>query len=160
MLSIEILALIRLGQAYMANREPVPALEATDPGSGSAPRPWILAILDDFPHRKSGGGTARFYRPTNSLQAAHEALKMAYQFLLDGITSMSDEGLRRNYLNKIEVNREIIAAWLDAGPAPMICHLRSCMRIWPGEADLSEPFQRLVDTRFASQRTAHGGRTA
>ena len=28
---------------------------------------------------------------------------------------MSDEGLRRNYLNKVQVNNEIITAWIEQG---------------------------------------------
>ncbi len=41
--------------------------------------------------------------------AAREALEMAYRFMLKGIAGLSDEGLRRNYLNKIEAHREIVA---------------------------------------------------
>ena len=44
--------------------------------------------------------------------AAREALDMAYQFMLNGIAGLSDEGLRRNYLNKIEEHREIVGAWI------------------------------------------------
>ena len=33
--------------------------------------------------------------------------------LLARIASLSDEGLRRNYLNKREENREIVLAWLS-----------------------------------------------
>ncbi len=43
--------------------------------------------------------------------AAWEALQNAHSIMLEMIASLSDEGLRRNYLNKVKVNREIIAAW-------------------------------------------------
>src|SRR5260370_40936723 len=42
---------------------------------------------------------------------AHEALERAYGFLVDRIVHLRDEGLRRNYLNKVPFNREIVAAW-------------------------------------------------
>src|SRR5262249_52123016 len=73
------------------------------------------------------------------------ALERAYGFLLEGIASLSDEGLRRNYLNKIEANREIVAAWLKdsqrrkLAPEKRFAHLA-------GEANLREPFERLVDS--------------
>ena len=76
--------------------------------------------------------------------AARDALAQAYRLLVEPIAGLSDEGLRRNYLNKIDTHREIVAAWLAAtvtarGKAPRITHLT-------GETSLREPFERLVDT--------------
>ncbi len=42
---------------------------------------------------------------------AWEALQRAYQTMMDEASTLSDEGLRRNYLNKVALNREIIIAW-------------------------------------------------
>ena len=42
---------------------------------------------------------------------AWAALQKAREITLEGIASLSDEGLRRNYLNKVRINREIIAEW-------------------------------------------------
>ena len=39
-------------------------------------------------------------------------LQRARQVALSGIANLSDEGLRRNYLNKVEINRQIIAEWV------------------------------------------------
>src|SRR5438132_12219626 len=70
---------------------------------------------------------------------------MAYQFMLKGIVSLSDEGLRRNYLNKIEAHREIVRAWLkDARRRRLSPERRAAHLV--GEANLREPFERLVDT--------------
>ncbi|MGW8144358.1 MAG: GAF domain-containing protein [Anaerolineales bacterium] len=44
---------------------------------------------------------------------AWSALQKAREIALGGIASLSDEGLRRNYLNKVEINREIISEWAD-----------------------------------------------
>ncbi len=43
--------------------------------------------------------------------ASWDALQQAYKVMMEGARTLSDEGLRRNYLNKVTVNREIIIAW-------------------------------------------------
>ena len=89
--------------------------------------------------------TARRWQPTARLPAARDALAKAYRFLVEPIAGLSDEGLRRNYLNKIDTHREIVAAWLadagkrGSGPKQRIAHLT-------GKTSLREPFERLVDT--------------
>jgi GAF domain-containing protein/DNA-binding response OmpR family regulator len=61
------------------------------------------------------------------------------------VRNVHDEGLRRNFLGKVDVNRAIVRAWLDeAGrrklpPARRLAHLRI-------RSSLGEPFKRLVDT--------------
>jgi PAS domain S-box-containing protein len=40
-------------------------------------------------------------------------LQRARQVALVGIATLSDEGLRRNYLNKVPTNRQIITEWVD-----------------------------------------------
>jgi GAF domain-containing protein/CheY-like chemotaxis protein/tetratricopeptide (TPR) repeat protein len=82
----------------------------------------------------------------NGLQAAaRDALENAYRAVCARIANVSDEGLRRNFLNKVEDHRDIVRAWVaDAtrrrlAPARLREHLA-------GEANLREPFQRLVDT--------------
>jgi len=76
---------------------------------------------------------------------AQQALQRAYRLLLGGIKTLSDEGLRRNYLNKIVAHRELLAAWLQHGrqqgwpSSKQLAHLA-------GKASLREPFERLVDT--------------
>ena len=42
---------------------------------------------------------------------AREALEHAWTSLLEGIATLSDEGLRRNYLNKVATNRSIVLEW-------------------------------------------------
>ncbi len=76
---------------------------------------------------------------------ARKALERAYEFMRKGIASVSDEGLRRNYLNKIEWHREIIGAWLDDAVTRGLAPARRAAHL-VGEASLREPFERLVDT--------------
>ncbi len=44
-------------------------------------------------------------------EAAVEALQQAYTVMMQSIARLTDEGLRRNYLNRVQINRDIITAW-------------------------------------------------
>jgi GAF domain-containing protein/CheY-like chemotaxis protein len=85
------------------------------------------------------------FQANGEVATAREALEMAYQFMLKGIAGLSDEGLRRNYLNKIEEHREIVGAWIKDARKRRLSPQRSAAHL-AGEANLREPFERLVDT--------------
>ena len=74
-------------------------------------REMDFPILDDHPHQNIWWRHAQALRANKKNQEADEALEMAYDFLLKGIESLRDDGLRRNYLNKVRINREILQAW-------------------------------------------------
>jgi signal transduction histidine kinase/CheY-like chemotaxis protein len=80
-----------------------------------------------------------------NLHEADEALVRAYGYVVSTVASLSDEGLRRNALNKLDERREIVLAWMERArerglpQAEREAHLA-------GAANLREPFQRLVDT--------------
>ncbi len=76
---------------------------------------------------------------------AHEALERAYRFLCERIQGLGDEGLRRNFLNKKREHREIVLAWLHAGRLRKL-PAHHCQAHLAGEANLREPFERLVDS--------------
>jgi GAF domain-containing protein len=76
---------------------------------------------------------------------AHQALERAYKLLLEPIANLRDEGLRRNYLNKVGVNREIIEAWL-ADRANRSLPRKRLLAHLAIESNVREPFQRLADT--------------
>lgn len=44
-------------------------------------------------------------------EKAFHALQRAYTAMMDNIADLSDEGLRRNYLNKVPINRKILNEW-------------------------------------------------
>ena len=109
-------------------------------------------------HRGQGYGRATqgrsqeiWWRHAQALAAngrdeeAWEALRQAHELLLDAVRNVHDEGLRRSFLNKVEVNREIVRAWLRESearglpPGERLAHLGI-------ESILSEPFKRLVDS--------------
>ncbi len=76
---------------------------------------------------------------------AREALGTAYRLMIEGIAHVSDEGLRRSYLGHVHEHREIIAAWLKDARRRRLSAARHPAHL-EGEANLREPFERLVDT--------------
>ncbi|HJU23815.1 MAG TPA: GAF domain-containing protein, partial [Casimicrobiaceae bacterium] len=98
------------------------------------------------------------YRALVANQRADEAwpaLQRAYALLLENVRSVRDEGLRRNCLNKVRLNRELVQSWLRESAqrglqdAERLAHLNL-------ESHVGEPFKRLVDTgmRLNELRTA------
>ncbi|MFI4887209.1 MAG: GAF domain-containing protein [Burkholderiales bacterium] len=76
---------------------------------------------------------------------AREALERAWNLLLARIKSLGDEGLRRNCLNKRQESREIIRAWLAHAYERKLPRKQRMAHL-AGKVNLSEPFERLVDT--------------
>ncbi len=76
---------------------------------------------------------------------AQRALQNAYALLLEGIGTLSDEGLRRSYLNKIDSHRAIVRAWIEHARERRLPAKRRAAHL-AGKADLRAPFERLVDT--------------
>jgi GAF domain-containing protein/CheY-like chemotaxis protein len=139
----EINALTGIGQTLLSLNKPRAALTATRRAI-ELHRAHGLAALDGLSRPLLWWRHSQALQANKQSQAAREALEAAYQFMVEGIFNLSDEGLRRNYLNKIEAHREIVHAWLkDArkrrlSPQRRMAHLA-------GEANLREPFERLVD---------------
>jgi diguanylate cyclase (GGDEF)-like protein len=81
----------------------------------------------------------------DKLKEGNEALDRAYDFLLDGIGSVRDVGLRRCFLNKVEVNREILQHWLSEAKKRKLPKERmySYLNL---ESNTREPFTRLTDS--------------
>jgi hypothetical protein len=88
---------------------------------------------------------SRALRANGEDVAARAALKTAYDFMKRGVARLSDEGLRRNYHNKIEWHRGIIADWLDDARARRPASARRTTHL-AGASSLREPFERLVDS--------------
>lgn len=85
-----------------------------------------------FPHDEAG--------PKVDLGSSWSILQKAKEITLAGIASLSDEGLRRNYLNKVKFNREIIAEWTRQAKARGLAIDEDTTR--PG--NLQEQFKRLL----------------
>ncbi|HVM71673.1 MAG TPA: GAF domain-containing protein, partial [Anaerolineales bacterium] len=136
--------LAQLGQAYLAKGNPVAALQATR-------KAVRLHRLQNFAKPDSLSSQEIWWRHTQALlangktQAAREALERAYSFLLEGIANVRDEGLRRNYLNKVPANRELLQYWVKDGRKRKLPRARLFAHL-AIESGLREPFQRLADT--------------
>ncbi len=76
---------------------------------------------------------------------ARDALSRAYRFVLDFVSGLSDEGLRRNALNKRAEVRVIVRAWLAHAAQRKLSKAKREAHL-AGAANLREPFERLVDT--------------
>ncbi|WP_457350328.1 GAF domain-containing protein [Roseateles sp. P5_D6] len=96
---------------------------------------------------------ALWWRRCEALRAAGRrreagvALARAYRFVCLRLAGLSDEGLRRNSLNKRPVARAVVQAWLADGGRPR--HLN-------GAAHLDERFARQVDVGLRLAELATG----
>ncbi len=127
-------------------------LEDGDPADSLAAIERAIAV-----HRANGGGEVqgvdtiwmlRQYvealRANGRDAAARRALATAYRHVVEPIARLTDEGLRRNYLGKVEDNREIVlAALAERARRPRTKRRPAHLT---GAANLREPFERLVDT--------------
>ena len=144
LVALQIDSLTRIGHALLALGKPRQALAATTKAT-KLHRAHDLAQMDGMQSTLTWWRHSQALRANGQLPAAGKALEMAYGFMRRGIAGLSDEGLRRNYLNKLDEHREIVAAWVkDArkrrlSPDKRTAHLK-------GEASLREPLDRLVDT--------------
>jgi len=88
---------------------------------------------------------ARALAANGKAAEAQRALATAYRFVVGRIANVSDEGLRRNFLDKGASRRAIVAAWVEqarrrkGASKPRMPHLA-------GKVSLREPFERLADT--------------
>jgi GAF domain-containing protein/DNA-binding response OmpR family regulator len=140
----EMNALADLARAHLANGDARAALAATRRAT-RLHRAHDYAALESLELRQVWWRHSQALRANGQTAAAREALERAYAFLLKGIESLSDEGLRRNYLNKIAAHREIVHAWLDDARKRRLARGRREAHL-AGETSLREPFERLVDT--------------
>jgi signal transduction histidine kinase/DNA-binding response OmpR family regulator len=134
----------RIGEALLAQGRPAEALAATrraaalHVGQG-------LAALDNLDAASLWWNHAQALRANAQHADSDAALEQAYRFMIEVVRALSDEGLRRNALNKRAERRQIIGAWLKLARRRKLpreareAHLA-------GEANLREPFERLVDT--------------
>ena len=136
--------LTNLGKILLANHEPVAALKATTKATD-------LHRAQSFAKPNAFSSQGIWWRHTQALNAnkkkkeAREALERAYEFLLESIQNIRDEGLRRNALNKVEVNRELLRSWVEDGAQRKLPKERLFAHL-NIESNVREPFKRLADT--------------
>ncbi len=140
----EIDALTWVAHALLTLGKPLAALTATKRAT-EMHRTHDLTALDGMSPALTWWRHSQALQANKHQLAAREALEMAYQFMLKGIAGLTDEGLHRNYLNKIDAHREIVHAWLKDAARRRLSLDRRTAHL-KGEANLREPFERLVDT--------------
>jgi len=144
LVAVQIDSLTRMGHALMALGKPRRALAATTKAT-KLHRAHDLAQMDGMQSTLTWWRHSQALRANKQLPAAGKALEMAYEFMRRGIAGLSDEGLRRNYLNKPEEHREIVVAWVKEARKRRLSADKRTAHL-QGEASLREPLERLVDT--------------
>jgi len=143
-LGSEVIYLTLMAQAQLAHRDAAASLKTTSKATE-------LHRVQGFPSPDGFASQEIWWRHAQALAAnrkaaeARHALHRAYGLLLERIAKLRDVGLRRNYLNKRPVNREIIAAWLADGVKQKMPRKRLLAHLVI-ESNIREPFQRLADT--------------
>ena len=141
-LALWIKALIGASEAHLATGHDAAALAAseraaTDPSRARSRRIQGISVTDLWwQHRQA-------LRANGKAAAARRALATAYRFVVERVSKLTDEGLRRNFLNKIprsiarSSRRRSRSASAPTSAVPRTSRAsRRC----------SEPFERLVDT--------------
>ncbi len=72
-----------------------------------------------------------------------QAIRQAREAMLNAVVSLSDEGLRRNYLNRVRTNRAIIAEW--ARLMARYGTARAAVAVLPPSRDEEVDAQRIQD---------------
>ncbi|HSM70442.1 MAG TPA: GAF domain-containing protein, partial [Anaerolineales bacterium] len=132
-----------LGDAHLENGEPVTALKSTS-RAVKKHRELNFPKDNDHPSQNIWWRHSLSLRANKKNKEADEVLEMAYDFLLKGIESLSDVGLRRNYLNKVRINREIVQAWDKHAAKRKLPKERRFAHL-EVESSLREPFERLAE---------------
>ena len=145
-------ALIGLSEAYLASGDAAAGVGRIGAGHGMH-RAHDLADIQGIEIPRSGGDTVEALRANGKVAEARRALALAYRFLVEPIRKLTDEGLRRNYLNKIEVHRKIVVAWL-AEHAPRRQSLRATSRAPDGRSQPARAFRAARGHRPAPERAA------
>ena len=136
--------LTKLGMAHLANHDPASALKATTSAT-DLHRAQSFPVPEDFTSQEIWWRHAQALLANKKVKEARQALDRAYDFLLETIQKIRDVGLRRNSLNKVPVNRELIHFWLEDGLRRNlpVQRLLAYLNI---ESNTREPFKRLTDT--------------
>ena len=142
--SLEAACLVALARALLATGERAEALRASE-RAAELHRAKAFARPDVVRGQEIWWWYAQALAANGRDDDAWGALQQAHSLLVEGVRNVHDEGLRRNFLNKVEANREIVRAWLPEAArrklpaAQRLAHLRI-------RSSLGEPFRRLVDT--------------
>ncbi|HLA08539.1 MAG TPA: hypothetical protein VJ022_13915, partial [Anaerolineales bacterium] len=143
-LGSENIPLTLLGQAHLANADPITALKDTKKATDMH-RAQSFAKPDGFSSQEIWWRHTQALLANKKTKEAREALERAHGFLFESIVNLGDEGLRRNYLNKVAVNHELLQFWVKDGAKRKLPRERLFAHLVI-ESNVREPFKRLADT--------------
>jgi signal transduction histidine kinase len=143
-----------LAVAYLAGDDPTRALQLIDQALALAQSEEQFGI--EHPRQEIWWQYYRILKATNgqaSTDDRWQTLEQARQALFEPVANIGDEGLRRNYLNKVPSNRAISETWAREASARGIS-LAPFTERETAPAALAEQLQRIVESgaRLASER--------
>ncbi len=71
-------------------------------------------------------------------------INQALELMLAGVATLSDNGLRRNYFNKIDLNRKVIHAWVEEAASRKLS-VEPLTQYLSFTGDIQEPLNRLIE---------------
>jgi len=143
--TLRVVALTELGSLLVQQGEPAAALAATAQAVQQMHARGDAGLGSMFTPASAWWWHARALQDAGQSAAARRALATSYQLMLDGVASLSDEGLRRSWFNKVPAHRNLILAWMAEGRRQRLSPARTQAHL-SAHTQLREPFERLVDT--------------
>ncbi len=137
-----------LAMAHLKNNDPVAALEASTKAT-EIHRSQDYKLPDSFTSHEIWWAHAQALFSNNKESEARKALAQAHAFLLEAIANVRDEGLRRNYLNKVRENRDLLQFWISDGSRKDLKRKPPRKNLFAHQylkSNAREPFKRLTDT--------------
>ena len=133
-----------LALAHLKNNDPAAALQASTEAT-AIHRRQSYKLPDSFTSHEIWWTHAQALFASGKTTQARKSLAQAHKFLLEAIANVRDEGLRRNYLNKVRENRELLQFWISDGSQRKISKERLFAHYYL-KSNTREPFKRLTDT--------------
>jgi len=135
---------VGLARNYLANGNPAAALKVTSRAIKKYQKQE--SVHDDTLSAQSiRWWHTKILIANGQIEKVNATLDSAYDFMLGSIKSVRDVGLRRNALNKVEANRELIQYWVQEGRKRRLPkeRLNAYLNI---ESNTREPFARLTES--------------
>jgi GAF domain-containing protein/CheY-like chemotaxis protein len=143
--TLQVVTLSELGQAQLLGGDAAGALASTRQAVQQLHARGAAGMGSMFTPATAWWWHSRALHANGLAQPARRALARSYRVMLDGVASLSDEGLRRSWFNKVEAHRQLIDAWLAEGRRGHVVLSRTNAHL-NARTQLREPFERLVDT--------------
>jgi len=143
--TLVVIALTELGSLLVDSGDAAGALAATSQAVAQLQARGDAGLGSMFTPASAWWWHTRALQASGLHAQARRALATSYRVMLDGVASLSDEGLRRSWFNKVPAHRQLILAWLDEGRRRRLPSARTLAHL-SAHTQLREPFERLVDT--------------